>query len=128
MVKEMQRRELKLHRESIREQIKEYARKACEVLGVTCDLSSIKLNNILKSTRIRLPSEIVPDEFVKRILEENGKKRYVYKINFCQREAGYIEIHLPGKPLLTDGFGIMMFFFRELLQYAERCETKKPSK
>jgi len=98
--------------------LEEYAQKACDLIGTTKEIIPIRILKSIRSTRIRIPRSIVPDEFVQMVLAENETKKY--RIEFCQSHKDYIQIILHGKPLIEEGQGILFYFFRELLQHLEK--------
>lgn len=106
---------LRNHRRFIHLALQDYIIKIAEILKV--QPGKIRILESVESTRIRVPKEILPQEFIDLALEENDNKRYQFK--FHQDRAHFIQIILEGKPLITDGQGRLLYFFRELLQYLE---------
>jgi len=98
--------------------LEEYTQKACDLTGAIKEIIPIRILRSIRSTQIRIPRSIVPDEFVQMVLAENENKKY--KIEFCQNHKDYIQIILHGKPLIEEGQGILFYFFRELLQHLDK--------
>lgn len=123
MIKEMDNRaELREHKKDIGKTLREYLTEACGKKAING--SEIKILAFIKSTRILIPVKMMPAEFIQRIVEENQSKKFFYKIKFFQ-SGEFIEISLPDKPLLTEGFGIMAYFFHMLIQHVKSKGTKK---
>ena len=112
------RKSLRNHRKAIHVALSEYAYKACDLRGLDAGTIPIRILRSIRSTSIRIPRIIVPDEFVQMVLAENETKKY--RIEFCQNHKDYIQVILHGKPLIEEGQGILFFFFRELLQHLEK--------
>ena len=112
------RANMRNHRKFIHAALEEYITQASNLVGMTNDTAPIRIIKSVRSTRVRIPRNIMPDEFIQMVLSENENKKY--RIEFCQSRVNHIEIILHNKSLLEEGQGILLFFFRELLQHLNK--------
>jgi len=114
------RDDLRNHRNFVYEAVSTYVAEICGRLHT--EHGNWRIMDSIRTTRIRIPHKFVPENFRKMILDNNGIKKY--RIEFCQSHPDYVEVIIKNKPLIAEGQVILLYFFRELLQFL----NKRPSK
>ena len=123
----MTKSEIKEHCSGIRMILINYLNAVAEAAGA--EKTKLQIIKAEKSSHIRIDKNLIPTDFIEEILLRNEEKnRFHYAINFCRSDSRMVDVIIPSKTLLLDGFGIMCFFFRELLQYWERKNIIKNHK
>ncbi|HEX8974847.1 MAG TPA: hypothetical protein VF817_05215 [Patescibacteria group bacterium] len=116
----LSREELRNHRRSIQMALDSYAKFIAEHMEI--ELSTVRIVSFVDSTHILVHKSMVPTEFIEETDRRNGKKKFFYHVEFSGK---YVSVKIPGKPLITEGQGILLFFFRELLQFLDKKAHKK---
>jgi hypothetical protein len=120
------RENLRNHRRFILTALEEYTQCVSDKLKVKHELSPVRILKSVMMTHIRVPKNILPDEFIQLVLAENDRKKY--QIEFCQNSKDYVYIILRDKPLTSEGQSILFFIFMKLIRHLDNMSKTIPRK